>query len=155
MTKKDTLRNTGAPQIIGFVCNWGAYSGVEMAGVEQRQYPENVKLVRLPCLGRLHLGHILKSFEMGAGGVVLLGCPPDDCNYDSGSEKAKGVMLQAKQLANLLGINQKRLDLIEVPVGGSDIVAERLTAFVKQVNKLDSPKSKSKIPVAVTSGKRS
>ncbi|MDD5126920.1 MAG: hydrogenase iron-sulfur subunit [Dehalococcoidales bacterium] len=154
MAKKISKYTSSAPQIVGFVCNWSAYSGVEMAGVEKIEYPANIKLVRLPCLGRLHLGHILNSFELGAGGVVLLGCPPDDCHYESGTEKAKEVLAQAKEIINLLGIDPLRLGFIEVPIGRGDIVASQLTAFVKQIEVLEShPKQKGHAPV-LSGGKK-
>jgi len=51
------------PRIVGFVCNWSAYSGVEMAGVNREEYPPNIRLVRLMCLGRLHLGLILRHLS--------------------------------------------------------------------------------------------
>lgn len=122
------------PNIVGFVCNWGAYSGVEMAGVNKREYPASVKLVRLMCLGRLHLGLVLKALELGADGVMLLGCPPQDCHYDSGMEKAKELYAQAKKTLTLLGIDPKRLALIEIPVGRDDLFAKRVSAFVEYIN---------------------
>jgi coenzyme F420-reducing hydrogenase delta subunit len=126
------------PRIIGFVCNWGAYSGVEMAGVNKKEYPASVKLVRVMCLGRLHLGLILKAFELGADGVMLLGCPPEDCHYESGMSMAKELFTQARKVLNLLGINQKRLALVEVPLGRGDILTKQVSIFVKRVSRISS-----------------
>ncbi len=123
------------PRIVGFVCNWGAYSGVEMAGVNKREYPASVKLVKVMCLGRLHLGLVLKAFELGADGVMLLGCPPDDCYYESGMEKTKELFTQARKVLHLLGIDPKRLALVEVPLGRGDILANRVSAFVKRIER--------------------
>ena len=136
-TKQYSDINT-EPHIVGFVCNWGAYSGVEMAGVHKIEYPAGVKLVRVMCLGRLHLGLILKAFELGADGVMLLGCPPDDCHYESGMAKAKEVFTQARKVLHLLGIESKRLALVEVPLGRGDILAKRVSTFVKRINKASS-----------------
>ncbi len=123
------------PNIVGFVCNWGAYSGLEMAGVNREEYPANIKLVRVMCLGRLHLGLVLKAFELGADGVMIFGCPPDDCHYDSGMEKARVMFTQARKTLNLLGIDPKRLALVEIPVGGDDIFVRRVSTFVKDIGK--------------------
>ena len=87
------------PRIVGFVCNWGAYSGVEMAGVHKREYPASVKLVRVMCLGRLHLGLVLKAFELGADGVMLLGCPTENCHYESGMEKTKELFKESSEMS--------------------------------------------------------
>ena len=120
------------PRIVGFVCNWSAYSGVEMAGVNKEEYPTNIQLIRVMCLGRLHLGLILKAFELGTDGVMLLGCPRDDCHYESGIASAKEMLVQAKKVLNLLGIDQKRLALTEVPLGRGDFLAKRISNFVKR-----------------------
>ncbi len=122
------------PQIVGFICNWAAYSGAEMAGVEKRGYPANIRLVRLMCLGRLHLGLVLQAFELGADGVMLLGCPRAECHYDSGMEKAKELFTQARKVLGLLGADPKRLALVEVPVGRGDIFARQVSNFVRSIS---------------------
>ena len=139
MTKPKEQNNINfEPRIAGFVCNWGAYSGVEMAGVNRYEYPAGIKLVRVMCLGRLHLGLILKAFELGADGVILLGCPPEDCHYESGVVMAKELFTQTKKVLNLLGIDQKRLALIEVPLGRGDLLARQLSFFVRRIGKVGS-----------------
>jgi len=126
------------PRVVGFVCNWGAYSGVEMAGVNGKEYPASVRLVKVMCLGRLHLGLILKAFELGADGVMLLGCQPEDCHYESGMAMAKELFTQARKVLNLLGIDQKRLALLEVPLGRGDLLAKQVSAFVRRIGKVGS-----------------
>ena len=147
MLEQQTERHID-PRIVGFVCNWGAYSGVEMAGIMGIEYPASVKLVRMLCLGRLHMGLLLKAFELGADGVILLGCPTADCHYESGMEKAKELFAQTKKVLGLLGIEPKRLALAEVPLGRGDILAGRLSSFVKRIGRADSNKLLSKRKVA-------
>ena len=124
------------PRIVGFVCNWSAYSGVDMAGVDKMGYPASISLVRLMCLGRLHSGLILKAFELGADGVILLGCPPEDCHYQSGMTQAREVFNQARKMLHLLGIDQRRLALVEMPLGRGDLLARRATSFVRQIKRI-------------------
>jgi len=123
------------PRIVGFVCNWSAYSGLEMAGMDKRNYSASITPVRVMCLGQLHLGLILKAFELGADGVMLLGCLPEDCHYESGMVMAKEVFTQAKKMLHLLGINEKRLSLVEMPLGRGDLLASRISSFVKQIKR--------------------
>ena len=130
------------PHIVGFVCNWSAYSGVEMAGVNREEYPPNIRLVRL------HLGLILKAFELGADGVMLLGCPPDDCHYESGITSAKEVFTQASKMLNLLGIDPKRLALVEVPLGRGGFLARKVSTFVKHISQAGSSPLHSRAKVA-------
>ncbi len=131
---KQYLETKTELNIIGFVCNWGAYSGVEMAGANKKEYPASIKLIRVMCLGRLHLGLILKAFELGADGVMIFGCTPEDCHYDSSMEKAKEIFTQARKTLNLLGIDPKRLALVEIPVSGDDRFVKRVSAFVKDIS---------------------
>ncbi len=131
------------PRIVGFVCNWSAYTGVEMAGLHGLEYPASIKLVRLPCLGRLHLGLILKAFQLGADGVVLLGCPPDDCHYDSGMTRAMELFAQAGEMLHLLGIEPGRLALIEVPLGGDKVLVKQVSSFAKRISKAGPSRSHS------------
>ncbi len=130
----------GKLNIVGFICNWGAYSGLEMAGLNRREYPASIKLVKVMCLGRVSLGLVLKAFELGADGVLLLGCPPQDCHYDSGSEKARELLTQARKTLHLLGIDPKRAEFIEVPSGRDDVFVRKVSAFARYLNKTNSEK---------------
>lgn len=149
MIKLDEYTTTGfKPRIVGFVCNWSAYSGVEMAGVNKREYPASINLIRLMCLGRLNLGLILKAFELGANGVMLLGCPTDDCHYECGGEKAREVFTQAKGVLSLLGIDQNKLAFIEVPLGREDLLLKQISAFVKRIGRPKPNSRRRKVKVA-------
>jgi coenzyme F420-reducing hydrogenase delta subunit len=136
MPKRASNDTEKQPRIAGFVCNWGAYAAVEMAGVNGIAYPADVRLVRLACLGRLHLGLLLKAFELGADGVVLLGCRAEHCHYESGMARAKEVFAQAREVLGLLGMERQRLELYEVPVGDGEFVAKKLSEFDKRVRRL-------------------
>ncbi|MDY6911048.1 MAG: hydrogenase iron-sulfur subunit [Chloroflexota bacterium] len=137
MTKTGDLTEFGfEPRIVGFVCNWGAYSGLEMAGTNKLKYSPNVHLIRLMCLGRIHTGLILKAFEMGADGVLLLGCPSGNCHYNSGIERTKESVAETKKMLNLLGMGSKRVHLVEVPAGDGEFVARRINAFTKRTKEL-------------------
>ncbi len=147
MTKLNQTNNN-EPSVVGFVCNWGAYSGVEMAGVNNIEYPASIKLVKVMCLGRLHVGNVLKAFELGADGVLLLSCPPAECHYKSGSEQAKKMVTQAKKVLYLLGTDPRRLSLVEVPLGRDDTLVRRVSAFVNYLKKAGvSPLSSERLPV--------
>ena len=143
-----------APRIVGFVCNWEAYSGVEMAGVNKQEYPADIKLVRLMCLGRLHLGIVLRAFELGADGVMLLGCPLERCNYEHGMEKTKEMFAQTRKVLHLLGIDPKRLALVEVPLGGGDIVAREISAFARRIGKAGTSPQRLDTEIASPAGER-
>jgi len=118
-------------KIIVYTCNWDAYSGLESAGNQGLSYPAQVYPVRVMCLGRLHPGLILRAFELGAAGVLLLGCPPGDCHYGFGNTRAEEMMEQVHSLASLLGIERARIRLAWVTTGNGAGFVEAVHDFVQ------------------------
>jgi coenzyme F420-reducing hydrogenase delta subunit len=86
------------------------------------------------CLGRLHPGLILKAFERGADGVLMLGCPPGDCHYDFGYRKAEAVFTRSKELIQLLGFKQKQLHLDHVAAGDGNMFVRKVRKFMAGLN---------------------
>ena len=120
------------PCIIVFTCNWSAYSALETAGSKRLAYPANVRPIRVMCLGRLHPGLILKAFELGADGVLLLGCPPDECHYEFGNRRAEELFHETRAIAHLLGIEDERLKLDWVEAGEGEAFVQKVTEFYRQ-----------------------
>ena len=118
-------------KIIVYTCNWNAYSGLETAGFQGLSYPANIHPVRVMCLGRLHPGLILKALELGAAGVLMLGCPPGECHYTFGNSRAEEVLIEARDLAHLLGIEAARLKLDWVAAGDGQGFVTKVREFVK------------------------
>ena len=127
-------------RIIVFTCNWDAYSGLETAGFQGLSYPANVHPIRVMCLGRLHPGLILKAFELGAAGVLLLGCPPGECHYGFGNTRAEEVFQETRTLARLLGIEEERFKLDWVQAGGGEAFVTQVRRFAEQVETLTQGK---------------
>lgn len=61
------------PKIVAFCCNWCAYAGADLAGLNRLQYPENVRMVRVPCSGRVNPQFVIRAFQRGADGVLVSG----------------------------------------------------------------------------------
>ena len=80
------LEREPAAKILAFCCNWCAYAGADSAGTARLDYPANVRIIRVPCSGRINARLVLAAFEAGAGRVLVAGChPPGDCHYISGN----------------------------------------------------------------------
>jgi F420-non-reducing hydrogenase iron-sulfur subunit len=122
------------PKVVVFTCNWNAYSGLEMAGVKRQGYSAATRPIKVMCLGRLNPGIILKAFEKGADGVLLLGCPPGECHYEFGNRRAEEVFAEVKDLAALLGYRDEQLKLDWVAAGEGDSFAEKVRGFVAALN---------------------
>jgi len=121
------------PRIVVFTCNWSAYSALETAGTKRLAYPADVRPIRVMCLGRLHPGLVLKAFELGADGVLLLGCPPDECHYEFGNQRAEELFQETRAIAHLLGIEDERLRLDSVGTGEGEAFVQKVTELYDQV----------------------
>ena len=61
------------PNVIAFACHYCAFAAADLAGVMRLSYPPNVKVIRLPCTGKLDHMHLLRAFERGVDGVFVAG----------------------------------------------------------------------------------
>ncbi|MBC8448999.1 MAG: hydrogenase iron-sulfur subunit, partial [Chloroflexi bacterium] len=91
------------PQIVAFVCQWCTYAGADLAGTSRIKYDPNVRIVKLPCSGRIDPLFLVKAFEQGADGVLVSGCHPGDCHYVSGNLLARRRFTAFRELLNFLG----------------------------------------------------
>ena len=121
-------------KVILFTCNWNAYSGLEAAGAERLSYPPGVYPLRVTCLGQIDPGVILKAFEAGADGVLMLGCPPGECRYEFGNRRAETVYAQAQELVRLIGCRDAQLQLDWIAAGESQALVDRLQQFLTDLN---------------------
>jgi len=117
-------------RVIVFTCNWNAYNGLETAGVEGRSYSPAVYPLKVMCLGQISPGIILKAFENGAEGVLLLGCPLDECHFEFGNRRAEEVFQEAKNLANLLGYRDRQLQLDWLAAGDGQGFVDKVERFL-------------------------
>lgn len=97
------------PKITAFVCNWCTYTGADLAGTSRLQMDANVRIVRLPCTGRIDPLFIVKAFERGADGVIVSGCHPADCHYNHGNYHARRRFAIFRDLLDFVGIDPRRV----------------------------------------------
>ncbi len=99
------------PKIIAFLCNWCSYAGADLAGTSRIQYAPNVRVIRVMCSGRVAPVFILKALQLGADGVLVLGCHPGDCHYVEGNYKTLRRMALLRKTLSQLGIEDERVHL--------------------------------------------
>ena len=61
------------PKLVAFVCTWCTYAGADLAGISRIQYPPNVRIIRVPCTGRINPFYVMKTLQEGADGVLVSG----------------------------------------------------------------------------------
>jgi len=124
------------PHIIGFLCNWCSYEGADSAGRARLVYPANLKVIRVMCSGRTDPMFILEAFNVGADGVLILGCPPGSCHYKTGNVEAlKRVKVLKKVLAQF-GIAEDRLRIDWISAGEAEKFVEVVSKMVENVRRL-------------------
>ena len=124
------------PDILGFACNWCGYAGADQAGANKMQYPANIKLLRVMCLGRVDTNLVLEAFQKGFDGVMLIGCHIGDCHYVSGNKNAVLVVDRLKNILHFLGIESERLKLEEVSAGEGPLFVKVVTKYVEELKRL-------------------
>jgi coenzyme F420-reducing hydrogenase delta subunit len=126
-------------KVIVLTCNWNAYSGLEAAGKKQQSYPPAVHPLRVTCLGQISPGIILKAFQKGADGVLMLGCPPRECHYGFGNARAEEVYAESQDLLTMLGYQEEQLQLAWLEADDGDGFVETVQDFIAglTVKKLD------------------
>ncbi len=124
------------PKIIGFLCNWCSYTGADLAGVSRIKSAPNVRIVRTMCSGRVDPSFILKAFQLGADGVVVMGCHLGDCHYQEGNYKTIRRIPFLKRLLRDFGIDPRRLRLEWVSASEGDRFAEVVNEMTREIRQL-------------------
>ena len=99
---------TWEPKIVGFACQWCTYAGADLAGTSRLHYPATVRLIRVPCSGRVNPAFVLRAFQRGADGVLVAGCHPGDCHYTSGNLFTRRRYSLVKRFLEYLGMEPER-----------------------------------------------
>lgn len=124
------------PVIVAFCCHYCAYTAADMAGSQRLPYPANVKIIRVPCSGKVDTLHIIKAFEKGADGVYVAGCLEGDCHFKNGNEKAAKRVAYVMKYLEEIGIESDRLQMVNVSAGMGDRFAQVATEITEKIKKL-------------------
>ncbi len=124
------------PVIVAFCCHYCAYTAADMAGSQRLPYPSNVKIIRVPCSGKVDELHIVKAFEKGADGVYVAGCLEGDCHFKSGNTKAAKRVAHVQNYLEEIGIEPERLQMVRMSAGMGDRFAQVATEITEQIRKM-------------------
>jgi len=122
---------THEPKIIAFLCNWCTYTGADLAGTSRLQYPPNVRIIRLMCTGSVDTIYILKALMEGADGVLIGGCHPGDCHYQTGNYKARRRVAIIKRILETFGFDEERIWLRWISASEGKLFADTVSEMVE------------------------
>jgi coenzyme F420-reducing hydrogenase delta subunit/ferredoxin len=127
---------TFEPKILAYVCNWCTYLGADLAGTTRLEYPPNIRIVRLPCTGRIDFNLLIKAFEVGADAVLVSGCHPGDCHYTSGNYHARRRWILFRELLDLLGFDLDRIHFTWISAAEGKKFQQVVTDITEKTRKL-------------------
>jgi coenzyme F420-reducing hydrogenase delta subunit len=123
-------------EILAFCCNFCAYAAADLAGSRRMQYPANVRIVHVPCSGKVEVQQILAAFERGIDGVLIAGCLEGGCHFVEGNLRAKRRIAAARKLLDDIGIGGERLRMVNLSASEAPTFVARVREMVETVERL-------------------
>lgn len=136
MAEQQTAGSAWEPKILAFLCNWCSYAGADLAGTSRMQYPPNVRVIRVPCSGRVNPIFIVEALRQGADGVLVSGCHPGDCHYLAGNYYARRRFALLQRYLEYVGIEPGRVQFSWVSASEGARFAEVVTKVTETVRAL-------------------
>jgi F420-non-reducing hydrogenase iron-sulfur subunit len=124
------------PRIIAFCCQYCAYAAADLAGVMRLKYAPNVRIVLVPCTGRVDVIQLLRAIENGADGVYVAGCLEGGCHFVEGNYKAKNRVRFIKNLLSRIGIEGERLEMFNLSSADGPRFAEIANEMTERIKAL-------------------
>ncbi len=124
------------PKIIAFCCQYCAYAAADLAGSMRLKYAPNIRIVLVPCTGRIDVIHILRAVENGADGVLVAGCLEGGCHFVEGNFKAKNRVRYVKNLLGRIGIEEERVEMFNLSSAEGPRFAEIANEMTERIKTL-------------------
>ena len=124
------------PRIIAFLCSWCSYTGADTAGIARIKSPANIRAIRVPCSGRVSPELVMRTFDQGADGVLVLGCHIGECHYDTGNHRAAKRLPILHALMQFAGLELERFHLDWVSASEGERFSRIATEFTEAVRAL-------------------
>lgn len=124
------------PLILAFCCHYCAYAAADLAGSMRLEYPDSVRVLRLPCTGKIEIDYILHAFERGIDGVIVAGCLEGGCHFLQGNLRARKRVERAKMMLEEIGLEPQRLEMYNLSSAEGTRFAEIVTEMNRQLSEL-------------------
>nr|MDO8097850.1 hydrogenase iron-sulfur subunit [Candidatus Njordarchaeota archaeon] len=132
----DEVGDRAEPRILMFTCTYCSYAGADLAGVSRLQYPTNVRILRLPCSGRVDPYLVFEAFKAGADGVIISGCHPGDCHFLSGNRMAEQRYKSLQAALDSLGVEKDRVQLEWISASEGQLFAKVVKDMTDKIRAL-------------------
>ncbi len=146
MTKNETF----TPEITLFTCIYCGYMAADTAGALRQEYPADVKIVRLPCTGKIDTQYMLDAFDEGADGVMIIACSLGNCHHERGNERARARVQRIQTILKNVGLEPERVEIHYVSGGMGATFAEYVREMTHRLQELGPNPIKSNIQLSTT-----
>ena len=99
-------------------------------------YPAGIKIILVPCTGKVDIIHLLRSFEKGADGVYVVGCMEGECHYNNGNFRARKRVAQAREILESVGIGGERVQMYNLSSAEGPRFAEIAVEMTEKILEL-------------------
>ena len=124
------------PVILAFCCHYCAYAAADLAGSMRLEYPDSVRVLRIPCTGKIEVNYVLAAFEQGVDGVIVAGCLEGGCHFIEGNLRARRRVERAKRLLEEIGLEAERLEMYNLSSAEGARFAEIVTEMTARLVRL-------------------
>ena len=124
------------PEITLFTCIYCGYMAADTAGSLRQEYPADVKIVRLPCTGKIDMQYMLDAFDEGADGVMIVACSLGNCHHERGNERARARVQRMQKILESIGLEPERVEIHYVSGGMGATFAEdvrKMTSLLQEL----------------------
>ncbi|MEA3267002.1 MAG: hydrogenase iron-sulfur subunit [Candidatus Fermentibacteria bacterium] len=132
------------PRITSFLCKWCSYTGADLAGTSRLQYSTSIIPLQVMCSSRVDPVFLLKAYLSGSDGVLMGGCHPGDCHYETGNYHTRRRFALVKGVFDSLGLESARLKLSWISASEGPKFARIANEYTEEIRKLgENPTRKS------------
>ena len=124
------------PQILAYCCKYCAYAAADLAGSMRLNYPSNIKVIQVPCSGRVDILHLLTAIERGADGVYVAGCMEGECHFVEGNLKTRRKVESVQRTLKELGIEPERVQMFNLSSAMGPRFAEIANEMTEKIKEL-------------------
>lgn len=124
------------PNIIGFLCNWCSYAAADLAGSNKLDVPASLTTIRVMCSSRVNPVYMLAAYMRGADGVLLAGCHPGDCHYQTGNYYARRRFALLYKIIQTFEIDPERFRLSWISASEGQRFSQVTREFAERIKRL-------------------
>ena len=139
MEEREKAMETFEPELVVFCCQ----NSVDSTGTEavRRAYGGRVRIVRTPCSGKTDVRYLLKAFESGADGVLVVGCPEGTCRSLDGNFRAKKRVGYVRSMLEEIGFGGDRMEMAHLSPSNKEGLSEVVRAMMEKIKESSNCKT--------------